>query len=141
MRSAAFLTLGRYLFLADHSGVGNPHAKPQTPSYSVERLNALMVRMIASELAGRELLPNEIIATEANADTIVPQQNLPATRQQTEFVEPMSISPAAHREGVGDLIARWFFETIQLPAIRVFAAFLAIALIWKLDTRRRSATA
>ena len=141
MRSAAFLTLGRYLFLTDHSGVGNPHAKPQTPSYSVERLNALMVRMIASELAGRELLPNEIIATEANADTIVPQQNQPVTRPQTVFVEPMAARPAVHREGVGEMYAEWFYETIQLPAIRVFAAFLAIVLMWKLDTRRRSATA
>ncbi|MBT4867575.1 MAG: VWA domain-containing protein [Planctomycetaceae bacterium] len=141
MRSAAFLTLGRYLFLTDHSGVGNPHAKPQTPSYSVERLNALMVRMIASELAGRELLPNEIIATEANADTIVPQQTQPVIRPQTVYVEPKPIVPTVRPANVGEVFASWCYETIQLPVIRVFAAFLAIALIWKLDTRRRSAAA
>jgi hypothetical protein len=141
MRSAAFLTLGRYLFLTDHSGVGNPHAKPQTPSYSVERLNALMVRMIASELAGRELLPNEIIATEANSGTIAPQQYQPITRPQSVYVEPKSAVPTARTVDVGEVFGNWVYETIQLPAIRVFAAFIAIALIWKLDTRRRSATA
>jgi hypothetical protein len=141
MRSAAFLTLGRYLFLTDHSGVGNPHAKPQTPSYSVERLNALMVRMIASELAGRELLPSDIIATEANAGTISSPQNQPVTRQQTVYVEQLPIKPVTHTEGIAKVFGSWCYETIQLPAIRVFAAMLAIALIWKLDTRRRSVSA
>ena len=46
------MTMGRYLFLTDHSGVGNPHAKPHAPEYAVEHLNRLMVRMIAQQLAG-----------------------------------------------------------------------------------------
>jgi hypothetical protein len=141
MRSAAFLTLGRYLFLTDHSGVGNPHAKPQTPSYSVERLNALMVRMIASELAGRELLPSDIIATEADADTIVPSPTQSVTRQQTVYVEPKPIVPLSHGRGDSEVFASWLYGVIQQPALRVFVAFLAIALIWKLDTRRRSVSA
>src|SRR5262249_48954470 len=45
MRSAAFLTLGQYIFLTDHSGVGNAHAEPHVPSYEVEHLNKLMIRM------------------------------------------------------------------------------------------------
>ena len=78
MRDAAFRTLGQYLFLTDHSGVGNPHAKPQAPRYNIERLNQLMVRMIASELAGKPVLPQEIIATKPAGWTTppVPQQHM-----------------------------------------------------------------
>ncbi len=65
MRASAFLTLGQYLFLTDHSGVGNPHAAPHVPQYTVERLDRLMIRMIASELAGRRLAPNEFVAIES----------------------------------------------------------------------------
>ncbi len=64
MRAASFLTLGQYLFLTDHSGVGNPHAKPHVPDYRVEHLNRLMIRMITAELCGRRLGPEEIIAFE-----------------------------------------------------------------------------
>lgn len=56
MRHAAFVTGGRYLFLTDDSGVGNPHAEPHIPEYDVELLKYLMTRMIVSELAG-ELIP------------------------------------------------------------------------------------
>jgi len=64
LRAASFLTMGEYLFLTDHSGVGNPHAKPHTSEYTVEHLNRLMVRMIAQQLAGRRLVPQEVIAIE-----------------------------------------------------------------------------
>ncbi len=64
MRSAAFLTMGQYLFLTDHSGIGNPHAKPHTSQYLVEHLDRLMVRMITSELCGRRLQPDEVLAIE-----------------------------------------------------------------------------
>jgi hypothetical protein len=72
MRAGAFLTLGQYLFLTDHSGVGNPHAKPHVPDYQVERLNRLMIRMIVSELAGRRLAADEVIALE-RGDGSLPQ--------------------------------------------------------------------
>lgn len=65
MRTSAFLTMGQYLFLTDHSGVGNPHATPDVPEFAVERLNRLMVRMIASELAGKRLAPQEVLAIES----------------------------------------------------------------------------
>lgn len=64
MRVSAFLTQGQYLFLTDHSGVGNPHAKPTAPKYNVERLDQLMVRMVATELAGEPVLARDIIAVE-----------------------------------------------------------------------------
>ena len=64
MRTSALLTMGQYLFLTDHSGVGNAHATPNVPEFAVERLDRLMVRMIASELAGKRLAAREIIAIE-----------------------------------------------------------------------------
>lgn len=64
MRTSALLTMGQYLFLTDHSGVGNAHATPNVPEFAVERLDQLMVRMISSELAGKRLAPKEIIAIE-----------------------------------------------------------------------------
>ena len=64
MRTSALLTMGQYLFLTDHSGIGNAHATPDVPEFAVERLDRLMLRMIASELAGRRLVAQEIIAIE-----------------------------------------------------------------------------
>jgi hypothetical protein len=55
MRSAAMLTGGEYIFLTDDSGVGNPHAEPHIPCYTVEQLAPLMVRTIRSELSGRRI--------------------------------------------------------------------------------------
>ena len=84
MRATAFLTNAQYLFLTDHSGVGNPHAKPQTSQFNVERLDQLMIRMIIGELAGRKLLPTDIIATEGE----LPYGNGQSEPQQTSMVQP-----------------------------------------------------
>lgn len=55
MRASAMLTGGQYLFLTDDSGVGNPHAEPHIPCYTVEQLAPLMVRSVRSELAGKRI--------------------------------------------------------------------------------------
>lgn len=52
MRSAAVMTGGRYLFLTDDSGVGNSHAEPHIPCYSVTRLDRALVRVLESEVNG-----------------------------------------------------------------------------------------
>jgi hypothetical protein len=57
----------------DHSGVGLPHAAPHTESYNVEWLSSVMLRMIASELSGRELQPSEILATEETGGPLLAQ--------------------------------------------------------------------
>lgn len=59
MRASAYLTGGQFLFLTDDSGIGGSHAEPRVPYYQVERLEKLIVRMIASELSGRTVLPAE----------------------------------------------------------------------------------
>lgn len=68
MRVAAQACLGRYLFLTDDSGVGDPHAEPHIPCYQVQHLNALMTRMIASELTGTRVPadPADVIKTVGN---------------------------------------------------------------------------
>ncbi|MGE3807724.1 MAG: VWA domain-containing protein [Gemmataceae bacterium] len=53
MRTCALLSGGQFLFLTDDSGVGNAHAAAQVPFHHVQRLDHLMIRMIASELAGK----------------------------------------------------------------------------------------
>jgi hypothetical protein len=55
MRSTALLTGAQYLFLTDDSGVGNPHAEPHIPCYTVEQLAPLMVRAVRSELSGHRV--------------------------------------------------------------------------------------
>jgi hypothetical protein len=64
-RSAAQLTLGRYLFLTDDSGIGNPHAEPTIPCYFVTRLDDAVLRMVDIEMSGvyHEPAPEEIIRT------------------------------------------------------------------------------
>jgi len=45
MRALALATNGTYVFLTDHSGVGNPHLEPTTDEYEVEKFNDLLVRL------------------------------------------------------------------------------------------------
>ncbi|MFV0399280.1 MAG: VWA domain-containing protein [Oscillospiraceae bacterium] len=46
LRSMSVTTGGSYVFLTDHSGVGNSHLEPTIGSYEVEYLNDLLVRLI-----------------------------------------------------------------------------------------------
>ncbi|MBX2875593.1 MAG: carboxypeptidase-like regulatory domain-containing protein [Saprospiraceae bacterium] len=45
-RSIALATNGTYVFLTDDSGIGNPHIKPTTDEWEVEKLNDLMARLV-----------------------------------------------------------------------------------------------
>ena len=70
MRAMAVATQGRYLFLTDDSGIGNPHAPPAIDCYRVTRLADAMARVIDSQLSGRriEAAPAEVIRTVGNYD-------------------------------------------------------------------------
>ena len=59
MRAMAAATQSRYTFLTDDSGIGNPHAPPAIDCYQVTRLDALIRRVIDSQLSGRRIEPNE----------------------------------------------------------------------------------
>ncbi|MBO0931849.1 carboxypeptidase-like regulatory domain-containing protein [Fibrella aquatilis] len=47
LRAMALATNGTYVFLTDDSGIGDGHIKPTTDQYTVEKLNALLVRLIS----------------------------------------------------------------------------------------------
>jgi hypothetical protein len=59
MRAMAAATQSRYLFLTDDSGVGNRHAAPAIDCYLVTRLDALVRRVVDSQLSGRRVEPDE----------------------------------------------------------------------------------
>ncbi|MBC6990808.1 vWA domain-containing protein [Hymenobacter sp. BT491] len=46
MRATAIATNGTYVFLTNHSGIGDSHLEPTIGSYQVEFLNNLLVRLI-----------------------------------------------------------------------------------------------
>lgn len=68
MRASAQLTMGRYLFLTDDSGVGESHLEPSVPCYVVTKLNHAVERVIASELAGSRVVvdPAQVIRSVGN---------------------------------------------------------------------------
>ncbi|MFI5297908.1 MAG: VWA domain-containing protein [Polyangiales bacterium] len=65
MRSAALITGGRYLFLTDDSGVGDPHKVPEIPCFYVTKLEDALFRAVSAELAGVyvEPAPSMIVRT------------------------------------------------------------------------------
>ncbi len=81
MRAMAALTQSRYTFLTDDSGIGNPHAAPAIDCYLVTRLDALLRRVIDSQLSGRRIEPEaqEIIREVGQYDNgrcIIPRGGL-----------------------------------------------------------------
>lgn len=46
MKFMSMATNGTYVFITDHSGIGNPHLDPVVQDYEVEKLNDLLVRLI-----------------------------------------------------------------------------------------------
>jgi hypothetical protein len=70
MRAMAAATQSRYLFLTDDSGIGNPHAEPSVDCYHVTRLDALVRRVLDSQISGRRIEPeaNEVLRTVGDYD-------------------------------------------------------------------------
>ena len=116
MRAASFLTLGQYIFLTDHSGVGNPHAEPHVPDYRVERLNRLMIRMITSELCGRRLGPEEIIAFEQGK--LQPAFGQLQTRCRYQSTSP-NTALICWRQALA-YVPRWMMLVALVAGIRIF---------------------
>lgn len=59
MRSMALETNGTYLFITNHSGIGNDHIEPSTESYKVEMLNDLILRVILQFTSANNCLSAE----------------------------------------------------------------------------------
>lgn len=58
MRQAAQMTMGRYIFLTDDSGVGGAHREPTLPCYYVTSLRDALLRGIDAEMTGEYRLPD-----------------------------------------------------------------------------------
>lgn len=81
MRAMAAATQSRYTFLTDDSGVGNRHAPPAIDCYLVTRLDALLRRVIDSQISGRRIEPEkqDVIRTVGQYDNgrcIIPRGGL-----------------------------------------------------------------
>jgi hypothetical protein len=134
MRAAAFLTRGQYLFLTDHSGIGNPHSKPTAPKYEVEPLNQLIVRMIASELSGKPVLAQEIIATEESDGS--PPPPIPQEQNQSSVVRPgehLAVAQPVPQSGTPVYVSVW-----DTTWFRIVVAVVFIVGILFLDNRLRA---
>ena len=57
LRQEALMTGGTYIFLTDDSGIGGEHLIPTVGEYTVEYLNACMVRVVNEYLTGKETEP------------------------------------------------------------------------------------
>jgi hypothetical protein len=68
MRAAAQLTLGRYLFLTDDSGVGGEHKEPTIPCYFVTRLDDAILRMVDIEMSGVYHEPDPVDVIRSGGD-------------------------------------------------------------------------
>lgn len=140
MRGAAFLTRGRYLFLTDHSGVGNAHAKPQAPKYEVEPLKQLMVRMIASELAGKEVLAQEVIATEQSDgnDPVYPQDQNQSANDRDAHPMDSAYAESTQVSYCGTSDQNGWESLWESTTVRIMAGLVIIAGIMVIDYRMRT---
>ncbi|HLK35706.1 MAG TPA: hypothetical protein VKU41_03065 [Polyangiaceae bacterium] len=58
MRTTALMTGGRYLFLADDSGVGDSRKIPEIPCFYVTLLEKALVRVASMEISGNYIAPD-----------------------------------------------------------------------------------
>jgi len=71
-RQTAALTGGKFIFVTDHSGVGNTHYDPKIPNAVVEYLNIMLVRLILGYHTGTFADPIPWNAAPGTADTEMP---------------------------------------------------------------------
>jgi hypothetical protein len=71
MRWAARTSGGQYLFLTDHSGIGNAHAAPHVESYELKALRDHMLDVIHDELGGGDGTAVQGPATQPSAGPVV----------------------------------------------------------------------
>ncbi|MBU0763899.1 MAG: carboxypeptidase regulatory-like domain-containing protein [Bacteroidetes bacterium] len=84
MRAMALATNGTYVFLTDHSGVGNPHIEPTTDKYDVEKLNDLLLRLFFQYTQAPECeIPFKVEEEDINDTMIVTNRDTSLFAQDT----------------------------------------------------------
>ncbi|HBG70229.1 MAG: hypothetical protein A2W93_13260 [Bacteroidetes bacterium GWF2_43_63] len=89
LRSMALATNGTYVFLTDHSGIGNSHIAPTTDEYKVEKLNDALVRIIVSFSESPEC-DKPIVENINESDTAV--MTMPAPKDSTQSIDTTTAS-------------------------------------------------
>lgn len=92
LRSMSLATNGTYVFLTNHSGIGNPHIEPTTDEYKVEFLNQALVRIITNFSKSPEC-NKPIIDPDQMPDTAVANLPLP---KDTATINPTDSSVVAN---------------------------------------------
>ena len=83
MRSLALCSNGTYVFLTDHSGVGDHHIDPTTDHFEVEKLNSVFIRLFkqfTEVISCKKELPKEVLETISDTSKItgyIKHQELP----------------------------------------------------------------
>ena len=90
MRSMAQITGGRFLFLTDDSGIGNPHAKPTVDCYVVTRLDGLVTRVLNSLIKGQRVEPeaSDVIRSVGNyrsGTCAIDKKDIPTSIQAVSY--------------------------------------------------------
>lgn len=106
MRSAAIATNGTYVFFTNDSGIGNDHTLPIVKSYEVEKLNALLKRIISANL---ETTPCEK-QDGPTATTIAEQNNL---QEQTGIVMDSLMALGSDSLIMESLLAYTNFQSVE----------------------------
>lgn len=83
MRWSARTTGGQYLFLTDHSGIGNPHADPLVDQYELKPLRTHMLEMIRAELGRPQQQPVAVTVPQALSPSVLAVAPLPPPHEPT----------------------------------------------------------
>ena len=84
-RQTALYTGGTYTYVTDHSGIGNDHSEPATPTdVVVEYLNKMLIRLITEYLTGTDIPP---VAYNANDKHTVSFDSNGGTKINIQIVE------------------------------------------------------
>lgn len=92
MRSLALATNGTYTFLTNDSGIGLSHIEPTTDNYDVEKLNALLARVIYQTAYSRDCNEKPMVASTTTGDTSVVVAQVELPNDQKEELPKMSLS-------------------------------------------------
>ncbi|WP_166830875.1 vWA domain-containing protein [Thalassoroseus pseudoceratinae] len=139
-RAMACLTRGEYLFLTDHSGVGQAHETPATSRFEVEPLNQLLVRVMAEQLSGRSMLAQDVIAVEDGlSDRPVRIVNAPPPYEETAPPYVHEHHSGHHHSGHHPThpVQHRYFMVNPTTVVRLVAGAIMIGLILWIDRRMR----
>lgn len=128
MRSMALCTNGTYLFITDHSGVGNGHIKPTTDSYKVKSLNQVMVETIKNQIEVMDCQKQDDIlkdSTLLNTDTFI----------KIDTVQVVQNDSLNHVDTTMSLALNWSYYPNPTSGIVYFKSSVSIPEVYIFDLR------